>query len=119
MKPFNIEEAKAGKHICTKEGLDVIIISYNSIKPKYPIIAHVIHPDNTTELKYYDTTGKAMFGSEKDTIYISNPANKIFINVYQKMFDDKEPLVAINKGRHIDKLDNYKFIRQIEVELED
>ena len=29
MKPFNLEEAKAGAPVCTRDGKDVVIIDYN------------------------------------------------------------------------------------------
>lgn len=38
MKPFNLEEAKAGKPVCTRDGRKVNILRFDLNNP-YPIIA--------------------------------------------------------------------------------
>lgn len=42
MKPFNLEEAKAGKPVCTKCGFPVDIICFDTTNERWPIIA-LIH----------------------------------------------------------------------------
>jgi hypothetical protein len=39
MKPFNLEEAKAGKPVCTRDGKRVEIISFENPNSVYPILA--------------------------------------------------------------------------------
>lgn len=41
MKPFNLEEAKAGKPVCTRDGRRVEIISFENSNSIYPILARV------------------------------------------------------------------------------
>ena len=41
MKPFNLEEAKAGKPVCTRDGKRVEIISFENPNSVYPILARV------------------------------------------------------------------------------
>lgn len=41
MKPFNLEEAKAGKPVCTRDGRRVEIISFADSNSIYPILARV------------------------------------------------------------------------------
>lgn len=41
MKPFNLEEAKAGKPVCTRDGRKVKIISFENPNSAYPILAKV------------------------------------------------------------------------------
>lgn len=41
MKPFNLEEAKAGKPVCTRDGRPVRIIDFNIKSETYPILALV------------------------------------------------------------------------------
>ena len=42
MKPFNLEEAKVGKPVCTRNGRRVEIISFeNPSNNNYPILAKV------------------------------------------------------------------------------
>lgn len=50
MKPFNLEEAKAGKPVCTRDGRRVEIISFTNSSSIYPILARVF--SNNT--KYND-----------------------------------------------------------------
>lgn len=46
MKPFNLEEAKAGKPVCTRDGRRVEILSFDKPNNGYPILARVFS-DNT------------------------------------------------------------------------
>ncbi len=46
MKPFNLEEAKAGKPVCTRDGRRVEIISFENPSDNYPILAKVCASDN-------------------------------------------------------------------------
>lgn len=41
MKPFNLEEAKAGKPVCTRDGRRVEILSFDNPNNGYPILARV------------------------------------------------------------------------------
>lgn len=41
MEPFNLEEAKAGKPVCTRDGRNARIICYDYKNDVYPIIALV------------------------------------------------------------------------------
>ncbi len=43
MKPFNLEEAKVGKPVCTRDGKRVEIISFENPNSVYPILARVFH----------------------------------------------------------------------------
>lgn len=41
MKPFNLEEAKAGKPVCTRDGYDARILCFDAKNPYYPVVALV------------------------------------------------------------------------------
>ena len=43
MKPFNLEKAKAGKPVCTRDGRNVRILSFNLKSTSRPIVAAVQH----------------------------------------------------------------------------
>ena len=55
MTPFNIELAKQGHKVCTRDGRDVRIICYDVIGSEYPIvglvstIVHVYTSSNSTQ----------------------------------------------------------------------
>lgn len=53
MKPFNLEEAKAGKPVCTRDGRTVEIISFGNPNSDYPILARVFsYNNNYIDLRY-------------------------------------------------------------------
>lgn len=66
MRPFNLEEAKAGKAVCTKNGLNVKILSFGS-KDINPILGIVEIPmkDKTEKIiRHYDEKGRWMCDME-------------------------------------------------------
>lgn len=77
MKPFNLEEAKAGKPVCTREGKDVVIIDYN-YKCTYDgydgnilLIGKVIQEDGTEEaVAYYQDGRERMDGHNSRDLFM-------------------------------------------------
>lgn len=73
-KPFNLEEAKAGKPIVTREGNPARVLCFDK-KGMYPVIALVDFGDIEEALSY-DLEGKGGYGSsllmkvETKTMYI-------------------------------------------------
>jgi hypothetical protein len=57
MKPFNLEEAKAGKPVCTRDGRPVRIVDFNVKSKKYPILA-LIDNGGTEIPQTYKKDGK-------------------------------------------------------------
>ena len=58
MKPFNLEEAKQGKPICTRSGRRVRIICFDA-RNDQPIVALIEDADKRYEIAYnYDLHGK-------------------------------------------------------------
>lgn len=63
MKPFNLELAKEGHPVCTRDGKDARIICYDAKMGGYPIIALVYYAKSCSETalsytidgKYYNT----------------------------------------------------------------
>lgn len=49
MKPFNLEEAKVGKPVCTRDGKRVEILSFENPNANYPILAKVFFDKNDYE----------------------------------------------------------------------
>lgn len=56
MKPFNLEEAKAGKPVCTRNGLSVRILCFDRLEPNYPIVA-LVKSNNAEEVLRYTKVG--------------------------------------------------------------
>lgn len=66
MKPFNLEEAKAGKPVCTRSGRRVEIISCDNPNNVYPILAKVFFDKNDYEEFTFTEIG-TFFVSDKES----------------------------------------------------
>lgn len=65
MKPFNLEEAKAGKPVCTRDGRRVEISSFDNPNNGYPILARVFS-DNTDYNNFVFTQEGCFFKDNKE-----------------------------------------------------
>lgn len=57
MKPFNLEEAKAGKPVVTADRLPVRILCYDRHSVSHPIVAIVESNEPNHEVVYYQLNG--------------------------------------------------------------
>lgn len=83
MKPFNLEEAKAGKPVCTRDGRKARIISCNSKGSPYPIIALVGDSKGNEEAFGYTLRGE-FFKCQNDELDLMMVGDKSegWINIY-------------------------------------
>lgn len=65
LKPFNLEEAKAGKPVCTREGKPVRILCFDLRGANYPIVAAVLS-DTGEALISYDEQGRHRHNEESE-----------------------------------------------------
>lgn len=65
MKPFNLEEAKAGKPVCTRDGRRVEILSFDNPNNGYPILARVFS-DNTNYNNFVFTQEGYFFNDNRE-----------------------------------------------------
>lgn len=80
LKPFNLEAAKAGKPVCTRDGKPVRIISFDRKRllgeQNYPIVA-LITEDSDTELVYgYTENGLSIANECSDEDLMMLPEKK-------------------------------------------
>jgi hypothetical protein len=94
MEPFNLEKAKAGDPVITRDGHRVKIYIFDAIKPDYPLVGVVFEADNHLELTewtaegcYYDdepSNNDLFMGTVEHTGYIIvnsvHPDNGIFLD---------------------------------------
>lgn len=67
MKPFNLEEAKAGKPVCTRDGRKVEIISFEHPIKGYPILAKVFFgKDDYEEFTFTESGTFFVAGKESE-----------------------------------------------------
>ena len=87
LKPFDLEAAKAGKPVCTRDGRKVRIVCFDSKNdPRRPIVALVEHNDN--ELLYeYTIEGKERFSHISTTgtsdLMMLTEKKEGWVNVYK------------------------------------
>ena len=84
MKPFNLEEAKAGMPVCTKNGKDARIICFDSKVNSNETNMIVLVAEGDTELIYtYNNDGTSLFLAD-DYDLIMKPEHHIgYINIYK------------------------------------
>jgi hypothetical protein len=86
MKPFNLEEAKAGKPVCTRDGYKVRIICFDCMNPNYPIIALEL-VGNTEIVTTYTKEGKHNCSSTEPSandLMMADIIHEGYINIYKK-----------------------------------
>lgn len=66
MKPFDLEEAKAGKPVCTRDGRKVEIISFEHPIKGYPILAKVFFGKDDYE-EFTFTESGTFFVADKES----------------------------------------------------
>ena len=113
LKPFNLEEAKQGKPVCTRDGRKARIICFDK-KGDYPIVALVNDYNKEEYIKNYDKFGKKFIDGETTDDLMMLPEKKEgWINVYkERCYETKEEAIRhIAPGTH--------YIDTIRVEWED
>lgn len=67
MKPFDLEEAKAGKPVCTRDGRKVEIISFEHPIKDYPILAKIFFgKDDCEEFTFTESGTFFVAGKESE-----------------------------------------------------
>ena len=86
LKPFDIQKAKAGKPVCTRDGRKARIICWDRYASCYHIVALIEckgFPNKEEEVKVYTDNGKCISGEENAYDLMMLPEKKEgWINVY-------------------------------------
>lgn len=91
LKPFDLEAAKAGKPVCTRDGRKARIICWDK-KGNYPIVALIQDNENSEHIEYYTENGIFSNGG--------NNKNRDLMMLPQK----KEGWINLCKNNHGDTL---------------
>ena len=75
MKPFDLNSAKAGKPVCTRDGRKARIICFDK-KGDYPIVALVNDYNEEEYIKNYDKFGKKFIDGETTDDLMMLPEKK-------------------------------------------
>ena len=89
-KPFDLEAAKAGKPVCTRNGRKVRILCYDLKGEEYPIVAAVETPNHMAEsISAYDKNGRFDHGKENNNDLMMLPQKKEgWVNIYKDIDND-------------------------------
>lgn len=86
LKPFDLEAAKAGKPVCTRDGRKARIICWDK-KGNYPIVALIQDNENSEYIEYYTENGIfSNGGNNKNRDLMMLPQKKEgWVNVYNSL----------------------------------
>lgn len=121
MKKFDLEKAKAGAPIMTKNGRKARIIGERK-HPEYPLVVAVRDKDETEEVYLYTTVGRSYIHKKSEEDLLMAPiVHKKYANLYLmvecfydfgRVYDSKDDALR-------DIRDDVKYIKTIEIEWEE
>lgn len=94
MKPFNIEEAKAGKPVCTRDGHEARIICFDALLKcnKKCILSLIKMNDYDEEYIYmHNINGTSLANNNSHDLFMKGEHHTGYINIY----DDKTTGIGI------------------------
>lgn len=87
MRPFNLEEAKAGKPVCTRDGKDARIICFDMRNPIYQIVALIDDKAfyNTEIISLCTKSGTDAINGEdtRNDLFMKTEKKEGWVNVYE------------------------------------
>lgn len=100
MKPFDLEKAKAGAPVCTRNGLKVKILRFDVKNPNYQIAALVTDKNGIEYYESYTKDGRYYgAGYEDDRDLVMAPIkHKGWVNIYP---DDNKSTIKYIVGSKI------------------
>ena len=85
LRPFNLEEAKQGKPVCTKDGRKARIICFDKLNDYYPIIA-LVDIDGKECIFQYTNNGEYLDGNEntsQNNLMMLQEKHEGWVNIYR------------------------------------
>lgn len=123
LRPFDLEAAKAGKPVYTRDGRKVRIICFDA-KCNKPIVALIQGSDNSEQIEYYTENGvfsnNGITGKNRDLMML-HQKKEGWINIYT-CYDGAETGISIYKTKEIAKkeVDNdSSYLGTIKIEWEE
>lgn len=90
MKPFNLEEARQGKPVCTRDGGRARIICFDRKSDTYPIVA-LIDGRSCERMYTYTNKGECDINGSRDfDLFMAPIKRRGWVNIYPK-FDGAVP----------------------------
>lgn len=121
LKPFDIQKAREGKPVCTRDGKPARIICWDKLG-NLPIVALVMDEYNKESAFYYNENGRDNDTVEKYYDLMMAPEKKVgWVNVYQggKLDADYIYSTKADAVENIFQLMKENYIDTIKVEWEE
>ena len=83
MKPFNLEKAKQGAKVITRNGDKVEILTFSRRNPDFPIVALVDEGDEDA-IHMYTNEGRYYKTSRDSCLDLRMAPTKVYMNVYRR-----------------------------------
>ena len=113
MKPFNLEEAIAGKSICTRKGLPTRILDTNLKGSRCPIVVAVLS-DDREYVRCYAKDGKLFSTLEtEDDLVMASEKRVGWINIYENNYSSRKIYKTKAEAYNARTLDGYTDTIQI------
>lgn len=111
MKPFDLEKAKAGAPLCTREGFRARIVCFDADNDRFPIVA-LLKSDNGKEYPASFTKEGRFSDREVDSstdLLMVGEKKEGWMNIYKRMDQVMNSSIYETKGEAM-----YKIIRENE-----
>lgn len=111
MKPFDLEKAKAGAPLCTREGFRARIVCFDADNDRFPIVA-LLKSDNGKEYPASFTKEGRFSDGEVDSsndLLMVGEKKEGWMNIYKRMDQVMNSSIYETKGEAM-----YKIIRENE-----
>lgn len=124
MKPFDLEKAKAGASVCTREGIRARIVCFDADNDRFPIVA-LLKGDNDKEYPVSFTKEGRFSDGEADSskdLFMEGIKKEGWINVYEALaekcigavYNSKEAAMRMRANEQ-----GIKYITTVRVEWEE
>lgn len=120
LKPFDLEAAKAGKPVCTRDGRKARIICWDK-KGNYPIVALIQDNENSEHIEYYTENGIfSNGGNEKNRdLMMFTRKKEGWLNIYKDSEDTVCCVYPTEKEALEDGETEKDYITTIKIEWEE
>ena len=114
LKPFNLEEAKKGKPVCTRDGRKVRIILFDLKDKNYPIAAAIQDKDGDESIRTYTVEGIYDKGEISGLDLMMLPEkHEGWVNIY------KERCYATKEEAIKNKYDGATYVDTVKIKWEE
>ncbi len=122
MREFNLNEAKAGKPVCTRDGHDARIICFDRKSVDYPIIA-LISMAHGECVETFPESGLYHIGADTEFDLFMKPETKTgWVNIYKGYLSDEHrfyDLYPSKKEAEDNKIEGWVYIDTVQISWEE